>query len=92
MLIQSLGILKDEKSKAPVFSANQIKESTTKKFHRYVRNKSYNVPEHNDDAVQSIVNAFIKRQINSQELHSVLRENNINPNVEEVINKLTSID
>lgn len=76
--------MKDEKSKAPVFTANQIKDSTVKKFHRYVRNRSYKVPEHHDDAVQTIVSAYLKRQITSQDLQNGLRENNINPQIEEV--------
>ena len=76
--------MKDEKTKAPVFTPNQMKDCTIKRFPRYVRTKSYNVPEHKDDQVQSIVTAFLKRQITSQEFQNSLRDNKINPNIEEV--------
>jgi hypothetical protein len=70
--------------KAPKFTPNQMQTATFKKFHRYAKNKTYNVPEHHEDEVQSSVKAFIKRQMTSQDLQNVLREKNINPNVEEV--------
>jgi hypothetical protein len=76
--------LKDNKVKAPQFTPKQMQSATFKKFHRYAKNKTYNVPEHNEDEVQSSVKAFIKRQMTSQDLQNVLREKNINPNVEEV--------
>ncbi len=76
--------MKDNKVKAPQFTPKQMQSATFKKFHRYAKNKTYNVPEHNEDEVQSSVKAFIKRQMTSQDLQNVLREKNINPNVEEV--------
>ena len=53
-----------------------------------MRNRSYKVPDHKVDVIQSTVNAFVNREINSHELQEVLKENNINPNIEEVIIKL----
>jgi hypothetical protein len=91
-LIKSLGILKDDKQKAPVFTANQIKNSCAKRYPRYVRNRSYKVPEHKADAIQDSVSAYLKRQINSHELSGVLRENNINPNIEEINKYIRSHD
>lgn len=67
-----------------------MQSATFKKFHRYAKNPTYNVPEHKDDLIQSSVKSFIKRQMNSQDLQNILRENNINPNVEEVEIVLTS--
>lgn len=81
---QSLGILKDDKIKAPVFTLNQIKNSTLKRFPKYVRNRCYIVPEYKDDAIQTLVYSFLKNKINSLELQQGLSENNINSNVEEV--------
>jgi len=83
-LIRSLGILKDDKVRAPKFTANQMKNSTAKKYPRYVRNKSYNVPEHESNVIQDSVTSYLKRQITSQDLQTVLRDNNINPGVEEI--------
>jgi len=83
-LVRSLGILKDDKVRAPKFTANQMKNSTAKKFPRYVRNKSYNVPEHESNVIQDSVTSYLKRQITSQDLQTVLRDNNINPGVEEI--------
>jgi hypothetical protein len=70
--------------KAPSFTPKQMQSATFKSFHRYAKNKTYNVPEHNEDEIQSSVKAFIKRQLTSQDLQNVLREKKINPNVEEV--------
>jgi len=49
--------LKDNKVKAPQFTPKQMQSATFKKFHRYAKNKTYNVPEHNEDEVQSSVKA-----------------------------------
>jgi len=82
-LLQSLDILK-KKPMARAFTVQQIKDSTAKRFPRYVRNKKYKVPEHEVDDVQDNVTKFLKRQIDSNAFEGFLREKNINPNIEEI--------
>lgn len=75
-----------------MFTPKQMKDSTLQRFPRYVRNRSYNVPQHPEDPIQNSVNAFLKRQMTGRDLETVLRDNNINPNIEEVNDRLTQIN
>jgi len=68
----------------PTFSVKQMKESLKPNYPRYVRNKKYKVPEHQNDPIQESCTAFYKRHIDATELRKVLTENKINPNIEEI--------
>jgi len=79
-LMRSLDILKDDRVKAPKFTPNQVKQANgTKRYPKYVRNKSYNVPEDRRDVIMQTVDGYIKRTVTSHELQNVLRDNKNQP-------------
>ena len=98
-LVKSLNIFHKPTNK---FTTAEMKNSTLKKFPRYVKNKdgfvaptqmhSSNVlnvdnTERNDmkkDMLKEYVDKFAKGQIDSKKFESILREKNINPNIEEI--------
>ena len=57
-----------------------------KRFPRYVRNKSYNVPLKEEEVISKNLKVFLERKMDASTFNNILRENNINPNIEEVKN------
>ncbi len=87
------GILKKE-SNLPFYTPQQIKNSTFYNFHREYKNRPTSVfkkvKEKKDESRERLSNSvekFVSGKIDKKSFENVLKENYINPNIEEVKNE-----
>ena len=94
-LVKSLGILKDNNNwrKQIAFSPALMKEATVSRFHRYSKNKGKIIclrkganlkSTKDDDKIKESTIRLLNGSLNSNAYKAILRENKIDPNVEEV--------